>query len=497
MMKRYWQSIVWICGSVGLAIYGYNCGGGAPDSTVDQIPVMGTLRAFPGAGGFGANASGGRGGRVIAVTTLDREGPGSLKAALDATGPRTIIFNVSGVIDGIAEITHGNVTIAGQTSPCGVVVRGMICDTVYDTGNDCDNIIVRHIRSRPSTVGIRSAVSVLDDGFRFDGASNVMLDHVEASAATDEAIQISGSRNVTVQSSILAETIGEHAQYGGLLLNYSSATKPLQNVSLIGNFWYHLGGRLPEISCEENDRYGPSNCRDSRFNLEISRNYHLDPGVAVMFDNTDATYRDLDLNWYGNEFHVRTGFPYGMMSAGFVEEPLNRIYAAENQMNLYPDRRDLSLSYCCDDFGPTVIPAPIAARVLRTRHAFPDLGRWSTVGGSLQSTIASTVGPFPRDVRTARYIRAIESDTMPGPPYALVAPNGTDADAFSPASGCTATVPLDSDADGMPDSWEVAHGLAPNDPADGTAIGLSSSLMGASGYTNLETYLHSRAADSN
>ncbi|MGV2436525.1 MAG UNVERIFIED_CONTAM: hypothetical protein LVT10_17860 [Anaerolineae bacterium] len=73
--------------------------------------------SFPGAEGFGAVASGGRGGQVLTVTTLAPSGEGSLQAALDTPGARTIVFAVSGVIDTTANITHGNVTIAGQTSP--------------------------------------------------------------------------------------------------------------------------------------------------------------------------------------------------------------------------------------------------------------------------------------------------------------------------------------------------------------------------------------------
>ncbi|MCS7070800.1 MAG: hypothetical protein NZM00_04790, partial [Anaerolinea sp.] len=107
------------------------------------------LPAFPGAEGFGAAATGGRGGRVITVTTLAPSGPGSLQAALAEPGPRTIVFAVSGVIPAVANIIHGDVTIAGQTSPGGIIVRGILCDGHYEV-NDCDNLIIRHLRSRPA-----------------------------------------------------------------------------------------------------------------------------------------------------------------------------------------------------------------------------------------------------------------------------------------------------------------------------------------------------------
>lgn len=76
-------------------------------------------RAFPEAEGFGANAQGGRGGRVIFVTNLNDNGPGSLRAAVNAKGPRYVLFRVSGVIelDGSLVITEPYLTIAGQTAP--------------------------------------------------------------------------------------------------------------------------------------------------------------------------------------------------------------------------------------------------------------------------------------------------------------------------------------------------------------------------------------------
>jgi len=83
------------------------------------------LPAFPGAEGFGAVATGGRGGRVIKVTTLDAKGPGSLLAAVQAKGPRIVVFDTSGVIRGNVTITEPDLTIAGQTAPgAGITIEG-------------------------------------------------------------------------------------------------------------------------------------------------------------------------------------------------------------------------------------------------------------------------------------------------------------------------------------------------------------------------------------
>ena len=127
-----------------------------PVVDVNFVAVPG-LKSFPGAEGFGAEATGGRGGRVIYVTNLNFSGPGSLNDALAQTGKRYILFRVSGLINGSAYIRKGDVTIAGQTSPGGIILRGIYTGEENYCGNTCpantcgqDNVIVRYLRSRPS-----------------------------------------------------------------------------------------------------------------------------------------------------------------------------------------------------------------------------------------------------------------------------------------------------------------------------------------------------------
>lgn len=109
----------------------------------------GQLPAFPGAEGFGAVAKGGRGGRVIKVTNLRADGPGSLNAACQAKGPRVIVFDVSGVIEGDVVIEYGAVSIMGQTAPgAGVTIAGSL-KTRYRAGRAIDDIVIRFLRVRP------------------------------------------------------------------------------------------------------------------------------------------------------------------------------------------------------------------------------------------------------------------------------------------------------------------------------------------------------------
>src|SRR4051812_19784779 len=104
-----------------------------------------SLPAFPGAEGFGATTPGGRGGKVLFVTTLDDSGPGSFRAACEADGPRTVIFRVSGtiVLKKAITVQHPYLTVAGQTAPGdGICLRG---DTFGVATHD---VIVRYLRGR-------------------------------------------------------------------------------------------------------------------------------------------------------------------------------------------------------------------------------------------------------------------------------------------------------------------------------------------------------------
>ncbi len=252
-----------------------------PSAVADSLP------AFPGAEGFGAYASGGRGGQVLYVTTLDPDPngatPGSLNWALRQSGPRYILFTVSGVISATANIVYGDATIAGQTSPGGVIVRGLLCDGHFDR-NNCDNLIVRHLRARPAWQ-IDGGGFAQDDALRLDGIQNFIIDHSSFANAVDEAVQVSWAMSGTIQNSIFAETVGDHWQFGGMLMNYSISHHAQDYLSIHHNLWYRLGGRPPEITCEATGYPGDpldwSDCAAHPLRLELSNNLLWDPGINI------------------------------------------------------------------------------------------------------------------------------------------------------------------------------------------------------------------------
>ncbi|MDZ4659850.1 MAG: hypothetical protein SH868_19925 [Bythopirellula sp.] len=164
--------------------------------------------AFPGAEGYGRFAIGGRGGRVIKVTNLDDTGPGSLRAAVEASGPRTVVFDVSGriVVNSRLIIRDPYLTIAGQTAPG----KG-ICISNYNLGllgnNDC---IIRFIRVRPG-----NTAGVTLDGMGLASCDHSIIDHCSISWTQDESFSSRGAKNITLQRTLISEAlnVAGHAKY--------------------------------------------------------------------------------------------------------------------------------------------------------------------------------------------------------------------------------------------------------------------------------------------
>lgn len=179
------------------------------------------------AGGW-AHTGGGRGGRVIRVTTLTADGPGSLKEAIGAAGPRIVVFEVGGQIDlgeSTLSVTEPYLTIAGQTAPSpGItLIRGKgLAVTTHD-------VIVQHLRIRTGDSGHARASGWSTDGIRTeDGAYDVIIDHCSLTWATNKIAAVSGSRfkgrtpeewrestshRVTLSNNIIAEALSRSSHW--------------------------------------------------------------------------------------------------------------------------------------------------------------------------------------------------------------------------------------------------------------------------------------------
>jgi len=225
-------------------------------------PFYDAVRAFPGAEGFGANATGGRGGQIVFITNLKNSGPGSARAAFEADFPRYIIPLVWGYVDlksGI-NVTNGNFTYAGQFMPNG---KGLAFRNVrtQDWGTDTqstlhlsrvDNAILRYLKIYR---GVNSNYPDIGDGLTIYKSSNVIVDHSAVAFGNDENINVqsSGSEYVTIQHTWSVEslhfsthpkTLSDGTQHGAGMLIGGDA----RNVTVHHDFFYLNGMRNPRVT---------------------------------------------------------------------------------------------------------------------------------------------------------------------------------------------------------------------------------------------------------
>ena len=213
------------------------------------------LPAFPGAQGFGAQTTGGRGGRVVHVTNLNRRGPGSFSWAVnEVTGPRTIVFDVSGVIDCRDEISfqinenNDHVTIAGETSPGGVAIYNYRNFYIQD---GAEQVIMRFLRFRGTRIHLRND----PDCLLIWHARDVIVDHCSFAGACDETVSTNDVDNVTVQwtgfdESRKAEAHSDYFNNDGQWHNYGSLCSRARNVSIHHCLFAHHSKRNPLVSAD-------------------------------------------------------------------------------------------------------------------------------------------------------------------------------------------------------------------------------------------------------
>ena len=408
---------------------------------VDQVlPPLGTgLRAFPEAEGFGAYTVGGRGGKVLFVTNLNDSGPGSLRAAVETPGPRTVIFKVGGVIElkKAIQIKEPYLTIAGQTAPGdGICLKGAT-DTL--TLLNTHDVIVRYLRVRTGYTGDREANQ--GDCISAYSSENFILDHCSTSWGTDETLSCTLTCDrYTVQWCVIAEGLDFYGHSMGSILGGDRST------------WHH---NLIAHNRTRNPRFaGVSRC-DYRNN--------------VIYDWGDTSgYGDFRAVNYVNNYlkpgPSTTQKPLRFLRPDGVALP-GALFLSGNVMDGAPDiTRE-------NPRGAAFDPDAFALAA----HSFPSVETQSAT--EAYTRVLKEVGAtFPK--RDSVDLR-LESEVREG--------RGSVIRYDKDVGGCPTytggTAPQDSDEDGIPDEWEKAHGLNPNDPKDANALA-------SDGYTNLEHYLN-------
>ncbi len=425
-------------------------------------PLAG-LPVFPGAQGFGTDTPAGRGGKIIEVTTLANDGPGSLRAALNNPEPRIIVFRVGGTIelkDGLF-IAHPFVTVAGQTAP-----GGGICIKNAGLAILTHDVLIQHLRIRPGNEGNvtpedNDAVQILGQRGDAAGAHHVVLDHISMSWSEDETISTwYGAHDVTISWSIISEALNrsrhrKKTHSAGLLIGDGS-----YNVSVHHCLLAHIDFRNPLIS------KGGTH--------DFVNNVVYDWGVlgAEITDYDSNSF----LNFVANVFlpgpSTQTG-PYEIL---IDQEPgTPKIYVKDN---IGPRRRDSSV----DDWAVVKYgwnQQPYAPEQYRSHSPFavPPVTTTSA-NDAFERVLASSGATIPaRDGVDARIVADVRNKT------------GAIIDSPAQVGGypqlVPGTPPSDSDHDGMPDDWEKQKGLDPNSSAD------ANNDLDADGYTNIEQCLQS------
>ncbi len=422
--------------------------------------------AFPGAEGFGRFAKGGRGGRVIEVTNWNNSGAGSLRAALEASGPRTIVFRVGGTINLSDRITIVNpfVTIAGQTAPGGgIQLKG---GGLRVRTND---VIIRHIRVRPGPTApnpeSHNALNIVSSA-----SHDVIIDHVSMSWATDQVNGVGGlggPSNVSIQWSFITESLncanpphpdGCHGK--GSLIGGSG-----DNLSFHHNLLAHHPDRNPLVTTGDIDfvnnvvYYNSLNGTtlwpvDSVIRANLLHNKYILASNPIKPDK--APVRLIG----GATFNSGSG-----------------IYLKGNiHTNVRPDNSGPEDNVIRRSSGPPDFP------VVTSRYTHPQVTTTNAFQAEID-VLAQAGATLPvRDSVDTRIVNEVKNKT------GKIINDPSQVGGYPTlASG---SPPTDSDHDGMPNSWEVAQGFNPNNASDGPQD------ADGDGYTNLEEFLNNTSSGS-
>ncbi|WP_242691469.1 pectate lyase family protein [Desertivirga arenae] len=437
--------------------------------------------AFPSAEGFGKFASGGRGGKVLYVTNLNDDGPGSFRAAVTAKYPRIVMFKVSGTIhlESPLSINQDNITIAGQSAP-----GSGICLADYPVGLKANNAIIRYVRFR---MGDRNQNKGKVDGAGGDdafgggnGKKNIIIDHCTMSWSTDEAFSVYAGDSTTLQWNIISEPLNysyhfeqgdtdfEHHGFGGI---WGGA-----HLSAHHNLFAHCNSRTPRF---EGNRHIPQEFVDFRnnvlYNWGINNVYAGEGGQYNMVNNYykygPSTNEKVKFQ-IANPYKIEGKIPFGkyFISGNYVDGASE--VSKDNWLGVVMNKGTEA------DKEQSKRQTAFAGVEIKEQSAEMAYAKVLTqVGASLPV----------RDTLDQRIIKNVQNRTGSLIDVQGGFKHGTPYEKTTKAWPVLNSLPAakDSDGDGMPDSWELKHKLNPKSAADGPRFSLDKA------YTNVEVYLNS------
>ena len=456
--------------------------------------------AFPGAEGGGMYTTGARGDsspEIYHVTNLNDSGSGSLRDAISEPG-RIVVFDVAGTINltNYLRFSQPNITVLGQTAP-----GDGICVSGAPTTINADNIIIRYMRFR---MGVYDEANKKYDDDAFGGisqTSDLIVDHSSMSWSTDECVSVYAIKNSTIQWCIITEPLNTSIHYeGGKLQQHG-----------YGGIWGGSPATFHHNLLAHHSNRTPRLCGSRYSNREDMEKADLCNNVIY--------------NWTGEGAYAGEGGSYNIMNNYYKPGPVNasakvhcRIFTAyvddgKNQQaqgiygkfyvngNYFETHEKLSNSQKtelananADNTSSTAFCVKnneVSTKDLLVSLRFPILDDYSFVQSAqdaYQSVLLYAGASNLRDKIDKRIVKETQEGT-----FTYTGSNGgtnglidtqADVEGWSEYASTT-TTQQDSDKDGIPDEWETANGLNPNDGSDGNKYNLSKE------YTNLEVYLNS------
>ncbi len=451
--------------------------------------------AFPTAEGYGRFAIGGRGGRTIEVTNLDdylpgpnaTPIPGSFRAAVEAEGPRTIVFRVSGLIKLKTSCAVHNpyCTIAGETAPGdGICIANFSCGA-YGT----HDVIIRYVRFRIGDFAQKAM-----DGCGLSSCDHCIIDHCSISWSSDEGTSSRSAKNITFQRNIVAEALHHGPHY-----NAQDRTK-FETHAFAGSISGNVGSYHHNLI---------AHCTDRNWSLAGGLTQgglyagHLDIRNNVVYNwtarTTDGGVRELN---YVNNYYK----PYPQNKSVSWLLKLDKLNPEWGPESYYMVGNIMEgFDYEKDNWQAFSNGKDVEKQVRVDHELFPSYVTTQPAKEAYTSVLANVGANFPKsdvidlhilgDVRdgTTKYIgtRGPTYVGKGGPNVPGMIDTQSDDKAALGAKNFpwpdyeTRDVPVDTDHDGIPDAWEKSHGLNPNDAADANRD------LNQDGYTNLEKYLNS------
>lgn len=458
--------------------------GSGVDATSDASAPVLSLAAFPGAEGAGANSVGGRGGAVYVVTTLADSGAGSLRACVEAKGPRTCVFAVGGTLrlkTGLY-VTQPFLTVAGQSAPGGGITLtnadgAVVNDLLIVVTHDVTWQYTR-FRNQYRTECSNAATSECGAlASFFAGAHDVIADHNSLSWNQDDGYGIWGGaspgvQDVTLSMSLVAEALDSHST--GVIVGGSTSA---------------LSGQVTDIDMHHNLVMNDGH-RNPLFKSKSGRI------VANIFYN--QAYYVSQVGGGGSVDLIGNVYKKGPMNAGFHEIQAftaSGTDALDGSPSLY-----VAGNVGWNQTNPSGDPWPMVQRVTgengtengaaptawKRTTPLPLRGKAISLG---TDGIVDTVGASRRldcdgawvenrDEVDARNVKQYLTNT------GITKRIAKETDVGGLPTLAAGTACADADKDGLPDLWESAHGLSPSDASDG-----ATKRPNAVGYTNLELFL--------